>query len=128
MRSVRDTPSIRARSRRCPPRSRGPTIRSWRSSRDRWWPSDRAPAPARDRMPGMVTSADPRPGYDDGTQHLADWSELFARMVERMVLLKSRAPRGAAVLSEHDRARIVAGDGELAGLDRAIAATAAQIA
>ena len=75
----------------------------------------------------MVTSADPRPGYDEPSQHLADWSELFARMVDRMVQLKSRAPRGAAVLSEHDRARLVAAEPELAALDRAVEAHAAEI-
>ena len=36
----------------------------------------------------MVTSADPLPGYDEPSQHLADWCELFARMVDRMVQLK----------------------------------------
>ena len=75
-----------------------------------------------------MVMADPRPGYDDGTQHLADWSELFARMVDRMVLLKARAPRGAAVMSEHDRARLVASDPELAALDHQIGLHAAQIA
>ncbi len=68
----------------------------------------------------MVTSADPRVGYDDPSQHLADLSELFARMVDRMVQLKQRAPRGAAVLAEHDRAKLVADDPDLAALDTAI--------
>jgi len=76
----------------------------------------------------VVTSADPLPGYDDPSQHLADWSELFARMVDRMLLLKQRAPRGAAVLAEHDRARLVAADPELGALDRAIEANAKDIA
>jgi len=75
----------------------------------------------------MVISADPRPGYDEPSQHLADWSELFARMVDRMVTLKARTPRGAAVLSEHDRARLVASDPELAGFDREIATRTAEI-
>ncbi len=68
----------------------------------------------------MVTSADPRPGYDEPSQHLADWSDLFARMVERMTQLKQRAPRNAAVLSEHDRARLVRDDPALAALDRGV--------
>jgi ATP-dependent 26S proteasome regulatory subunit len=76
----------------------------------------------------MVASADPRPGYDEPSQHLADWSELFARMVDRMVELKQRAPRGAAVLSEHDRTRLVAAEPALAALDREIAARSADIA
>ena len=69
----------------------------------------------------MVTSADPRPGYDEPSQHLADWSDLFARMGDRMVQLKQRAPRGAAVLSEHDRARLVRDDAGLAALDQGVA-------
>ena len=76
----------------------------------------------------MVTSADPRPGYDDGADHLAAWGDLFARMVDRMIALKARAPRDAAVVSEHDRARLVAGDPQLAALDRDITAHAAEIA
>ena len=76
----------------------------------------------------MVTSTDSRPGYDEPSQHLADWSELFAHMLDRMARLKQRAPHGAAVLSELDRARLVAGDPELAALDRAIDAHAKTIA
>src|SRR5258706_11615014 len=75
-----------------------------------------------------MVAADPRPGYDEPSQHLADWSELFARMVDRMVELKQRAPRGAPVLSEHDRAHLVAAAPELVALDREIAARAAEIA
>ncbi|MBA3452500.1 MAG: ATP-binding protein [Deltaproteobacteria bacterium] len=67
----------------------------------------------------MVTSADPRPGYDDPSQHLADWSELFARMVDRMVQLKARAPR-ASILTEHDRARLIRDNPELADLDKGV--------
>jgi ATP-dependent 26S proteasome regulatory subunit len=70
-------------------------------------------------MTAMVTSADPRPGYDDPSQHLADWSELFARMVDRMVQLKARAPR-ASVLTEHDRARLIRDNPELAALDKGV--------
>jgi SpoVK/Ycf46/Vps4 family AAA+-type ATPase len=68
------------------------------------------------------------PGYDAPSQHLADWSELFARLVDRMVRLRAKAPRGTPVLSEHDRARLVATDGELAALDRAVADHGKQIA
>ncbi len=75
----------------------------------------------------MVTSADPRPGYDEPSQHLADWSDLFARMVDRMQQLKQRAPRGAAVLAEHDRARLVNDDPTLAALDRGVIAHARAI-
>ncbi len=70
-------------------------------------------------MAAMVTSADPRPGYDDPSQHLADWSELFARMVDRMVQLKARAPR-ASILTEHDRARLIRDNPELADLDKGV--------
>ncbi|HTR53898.1 MAG TPA: AAA family ATPase [Kofleriaceae bacterium] len=76
----------------------------------------------------MVIESDPRPGYDEPSQHLADLGELFARRVERMVQLKARAPLGAAVLSERDREQRVAAEPELAALDRAIAAQAAEIA
>jgi ATP-dependent 26S proteasome regulatory subunit len=76
----------------------------------------------------VVTSADPRPGYDDGAEHLAAWGDLFARMVDRMIALKARAPRDAAVVSEHDRAQLVAGDPQLAALDRDITARAVEIA
>ena len=75
----------------------------------------------------MLTSADPRPGYDDPSQHLADWSELFARLVERMLQFKTRAPR-ASVLTEHDRARLVSKNPELAKLDADVEAHAAEIA
>jgi len=77
-------------------------------------------------MSAMVSTADPRPGYDDASEHLADWSELFARLVDRMVQLKGRAPR-SSVLNEHDRARLVHDDPELAELDRAVAAHGAEI-
>ena len=77
-------------------------------------------------MAAMVASADPRPGYDDPSQHLADWSELFARLVDRMVQLKARAPR-ASVLTEHDRQALVRDNPELAALDAGIEAFAAQI-
>jgi len=76
----------------------------------------------------VVIESDPRPGYDEPSQHLADLGELFARRVERMVQLKARAPLGAAVLSERDREQRVAAEPELAALDRAIAAQAAEIA
>ena len=76
----------------------------------------------------MVTSADTRPGYEDGAAHLAAWGDVFARMVDRMLALKSRAPRDAAVVSEIDRARLVANDPQLAALDREIAARCAEIA
>ena len=75
-----------------------------------------------------MVMADPRPGYDEPSQHLADWSELFARLVDRMVQLKQRATRGAAVIAEHDRAQLVATDPQLAALDREIAGRAAEIA
>jgi len=77
-------------------------------------------------MAAMGTSADPRPGYDEPSEHLADWSELFARLVDRMVQLKARAPR-ASVLTEHDRARLLRDHPELAALDAAIAATNQEI-
>ena len=86
-----------------------------RSSNDGWYPAR------------MVASADPRPGYDEPSQHLADWSELFDELVERMVKFKQRAPR-SAVLNEHDRARLVREVPELATLDREIEAHAAKIA
>ena len=70
----------------------------------------------------MVTSADPRPGYDDAHEHLADWSELFARLIDRMVRFKAKAPRGTPVLSEHDRARLIEEDPALGELDRAVEA------
>ncbi len=66
-----------------------------------------------------AAGADPRVGYDEPSQHLAEWSELFARLVARMVQLKQRAPR-TSVLSEHDRARLLAENPELAELDRAV--------
>jgi len=75
----------------------------------------------------MVTSADMRPGYDDPSQHLADWSELFARLVDRMLQFKQRAPR-ASVLTELDRARLVAKNPELAKLDFDVEAHAHEIA
>ena len=75
----------------------------------------------------MVTSADPRPGYDDPSQHLADWSELFARLVERMLQFKQRAPR-ASVMTEHDRARLIAKNADLAKLDADVEAHANEIA
>jgi SpoVK/Ycf46/Vps4 family AAA+-type ATPase len=75
----------------------------------------------------LVTSAS-APGYDEPSQHLADHGELFARLVERMTRLKTRAGRGAAVIAEPDRARLVAADPELAALDREIAQRAQQIA
>ncbi|HUJ58533.1 MAG TPA: ATP-binding protein [Kofleriaceae bacterium] len=76
----------------------------------------------------MATSVDPRPGYDQPSQQLADWSALFAQLVDRMARLKALAPRGTAVLGELDRARLIASDPELAALDRAIAARAEDIA
>ena len=60
------------------------------------------------------------PGYDDPSQHLADWGELFARLLDRMTQLKQRAPRGS-VLAEHDRARLLAREPALALLDRDVA-------
>jgi SpoVK/Ycf46/Vps4 family AAA+-type ATPase len=60
------------------------------------------------------------PGYDDPSQHLADWGEVFARLIDRMTQLKQRAPRGS-VLAEHDRARLLAREPALAVLDRDIA-------
>ncbi|MEO8844089.1 MAG: AAA family ATPase [Kofleriaceae bacterium] len=71
--------------------------------------------------------ADPQPGYEEPSQHLADWSELFALLVERMTHLKARAPRGA-VLSEHDRARLAATDPKLTELDRDVREQLAAIA
>jgi ATP-dependent 26S proteasome regulatory subunit len=76
----------------------------------------------------VVTSAEPRPGYDEPNQHLADYGELFARLADRMAQLKARAGRGAAVIAEHDRARLVASDPALAALDREIATRSQQIA
>ncbi|HEY4178837.1 MAG TPA: ATP-binding protein [Kofleriaceae bacterium] len=67
----------------------------------------------------MVATADSTPGYDDASQHLADWSELFARMADRLVQFRSRAPR-VSVLTELDRARLVATIPELAALDRGV--------
>ena len=78
-------------------------------------------------MCALVTSAS-APGYDEPGQHLADHGELFARLVERMTRLKARAGRGAAVIAEPDRVRLIAGDPELAALDREIAQRAQQIA
>ena len=78
-------------------------------------------------MVSLVTSAT-APGYDEPGQHLADYGELFARLVERMTRLKARAGRGAAVIAEPDRARLVAGDPDLAALDREIATHSQQIA
>ena len=75
----------------------------------------------------MVTSVDPRPGYDDPSQHLADWSELFARMVDRMVQLKARAPR-ASILTEHDRARLIRENPDLAALDHGVEMHSKEIA
>jgi len=60
------------------------------------------------------------PGYDDPSQHLADWGELFARLLDRMTQLKQRAPRGS-VLAENDRARLLAREPQLAVLDREVA-------
>ena len=71
--------------------------------------------------------ADPQPGYEEPSQHLADWSELFALLVERLTHLKARAPRGA-VLSEHDRARLAATDPKLTELDRDVREQLAAIA
>src|SRR3954462_14242153 len=71
-------------------------------------------------MAAMVTSADLRPGYDNASEHLADWSELFARLIDRMVRFKAKAPRGTPVLSEHDRLRLIDQDPALAELDRAV--------
>jgi ATP-dependent 26S proteasome regulatory subunit len=68
-----------------------------------------------------VVTADRSPGYDEPSQHLAEWGDILARMIERMTQLKARAPRGAAVLSEVDRARAVASDPTLARLDRQLA-------
>src|SRR5580704_8694539 len=48
-------------------------------------------------------------------------------MVDRMVALKARAPREAAVVSELDRTRLVAGDPELVAFDREIAVRTAEI-
>ncbi len=76
----------------------------------------------------MVTSADARPGYDDASEHLADWSELFARLIDRMVRMKAKAPRGTPVLSEHDRAKLIADDPALAELDHAVEAHGREIA
>lgn len=78
-------------------------------------------------MAAMVTSVDPRPGYDDPSQHLADWSELFARMVDRMVQLKARAPR-ASILTEHDRARLIRENPDLAALDHGVEMHSKEIA
>ena len=65
--------------------------------------------------------ADASPGYSDPNQHLGEWGDVLARMVERVALLKARAPRGAAVLSEAERARALAADPALARLDQLIA-------
>jgi SpoVK/Ycf46/Vps4 family AAA+-type ATPase len=67
-----------------------------------------------------VVLATSMPGYDDPSQHLADWGELFARLIDRMTQLKQRSPRGS-VLAEHDRARLLAREPALAGLDRDVA-------
>jgi SpoVK/Ycf46/Vps4 family AAA+-type ATPase len=75
-----------------------------------------------------VVSADPSPGYAVPSEQLADWSDVFARMVERVAQLKARAPRGAAVLSEADRARVVASDPTLARLDSQISEMLAAMA
>jgi SpoVK/Ycf46/Vps4 family AAA+-type ATPase len=74
----------------------------------------------------LVTSATP-PGYDEPSHHLADYGELFGRLVERMTKLKARAGRGATVIAETDRARLVAADPELAALDREITTRSQQI-
>src|SRR5665647_1505714 len=110
-----------ARGRRCAPSSCG-SVKPCRASATRScrsWPTACSRSWARAKMAAMVTSADPRPGYDDPSQHLADWSELFARMVDRMVQLKARAPR-ASVLTEHDRARLIRDNPELAALDKGV--------
>jgi ATP-dependent 26S proteasome regulatory subunit len=75
----------------------------------------------------MVASADPQPAYEDPSEHLADWSELFYELFDRMSRFKARAPR-SAVVNEHDRARLVREVPELAALDRAVNAHAARIA
>lgn len=69
----------------------------------------------------VVVTADANPGYSDRSQHLGEWGDVLARMVERVTLLKARAPRGVAVLSEADRARALAADPALARLDQMIA-------
>ncbi|MBV8760726.1 MAG: ATP-binding protein [Deltaproteobacteria bacterium] len=68
------------------------------------------------------------PGYDDPAQHLADWSEQFGRLVDRMARLRAKAPRGTPVVSEHDRERLLTTDPELVAIDRAVAEHAKQIA
>ncbi|MFT3699668.1 MAG: AAA family ATPase [Kofleriaceae bacterium] len=65
--------------------------------------------------------ADPQPGYDDPSQQLADWSDLFALLVERMTALKARAPKGSVQDVRHS------GDPQIVAFDRAIAEQQAAI-